>query len=531
MNHSEVESVSIPERSHIFLWSLSILVALSLGVLLAQQEWLSGVGIIGSEAGSSMSSEEGGGDQKVSNEPLYWVAPMDPNFRRDGPGLSPMGMELIPVYAEDTSDSPGTVIVAGSVMQSLGVTLGKAQKMPLVVERRLPAQVVGDPATEWMLMSRVDGWVEQQFVFRVGETVSRGDPLLTLYSPRLVSAQEELLTALESGRTALIEASRSRLVAMGMTPRWVKNIERRRVVQQKVTILAPQNGTVTALALQPGRRLTPATHLLTLTDFSQLWIETDIYGDSESMFGVGDLGTITLANIPLTLTIAETYPLLDRLGNYRMRFELENPDGVYLPGMWGEVLLRKQYSAVLQIPLDAVIDDGFQPRVVLLTGTEGESGKKFKSVAVQTGRRGGRNTDTGVRWVEVIAGLEAGDQVVTSGQFMLDSESSVSSDLLRYDPRDHGMERVWIEAQLAPAGVSQGRIMVQHQGIPEWQWPAMTQDFHLALPASEVTARPGESLRMELVALDDGDYCVTQLEKPGTEHLNGGGMKHDHSHH
>ncbi len=519
------------------IWIASLLIALVAGILISQNGWLSDPGM-GNPA--SMDSETG--KDSASDEPLYWVAPMDPNFRRDGPGLSPMGMELVPVYAEDNQDSPGTIAVDGAVIQSLGVTLGKAQQLPLVIERRVPAQVVANPETEWMLMSRVDGWVEEQFVFRVGEFVKQGEPLLSLYSPRLISAQEELLAALASRRSALIEASRSRLVAMGMTRAWVRALERRRKIQQKVTILAPQNGTVTALDLQPGRRLTPQTHLLTLSDFSTLWLEADLYGNRSVDFEVGDAGLVRLGGQQFEQTIQRVYPLLDRLGNYRLQLTLDNAQAAFLPGMWGEVQLRKQYPAVVQIPADAVIDDGLQPRVVLALDSAADDSGKFKSVAVQTGRRSAVNQSTGTAWVEVLAGLEAGDQVVTSGQFMLDSESSVSSDLLRYDPRDSGRERVWMTGTLAPAGVKNGRIVIQHQGIPEWRWPAMTQDYHLALPASDVVARPGDLLRMELVALDDGDYCVVQLEsssllkprparEPGRAAPPMEGMSHDHSHH
>jgi len=503
------------------LWLVSLGLALWVGV------WLSQQGLVSPDAGTDGAASLAPDPDK----PLYWVAPMDPNFRRDEPGLSPMGMELIPVYADDSGDSPGTIQVESAVMQSLGVTSVPVQRLPLVTERRVPLRVVSNPEREWMLMSRVDGWVEEQFVFRVGETVKQGDPLLRLYSPRLISAQEELLTAMASRRSRLIEASRTRLLALGMSPQWVRQLQRRGRVEPHVTIVAPQDGILTALDLQPGRRLTPQTHLLTLSDTSSLWLEADVYGRYGDAFEAGDEGQVSLAGQTWQQPVEQVYALLDEQGSYRVRLTLPNPEGRWQLGEWGDVLLRRQGAAVMQIPRNAVIDDGVQTRVVLALASDGDDRGRFKSVAVQIGRSGATDPQTGERWVEVVAGLETGDQVVTNGQFMLDSESSVSSDLLRYDPRQSGHERVWMTGTLAPSGVDNGRIVIRHQGIPEWRWPAMTQDYHLALPASAVTAPPGTRLRMELVALDDGDYCVTQLRPvqdmpPRTQEAS-----HDHSHH
>ncbi len=495
-------------------------------------------------------------ESDTKQAPLYWVAPMDPNFRRDEPGLSPMGMDLVPVYQEDRQDSPGTIQVTSAITQSLGVAVGPVKRLPLITELRLAGQIVTDPTYEWVLMSRVDGWVEQQFVFRVGEAVEKGDPLLSLYSPFLVSAQEELLASMASGQRLLRQASRSRLAALGMSRRWISQLERRGTVQRNVTIYAPQNGLLMALDLQPGRRVTPAVPLLTLADTTRLWVEVDAYGKAGRGFQVGDWADVkAVSGQSVSLPVTATYPLLDSSGHQRIQLDVNNAGGEWLPGEWVDVRLYKQHAPVLQIPASAVINDGIQSRVVLaVDGWQPTSSmQRFKSVAVQIGRRGAVDTVTGRAWVEVLAGLEAGDQVVTNGQFMLDSESSITSDLLRYYPQESDQERVWFSGELASPRVNdEGRIVVRHQGIPEWGWPGMVQDFHLALPMSEILARPGETMRFELVVLDDGDYCVTKVQpvvststrtnmgsdsvdasatSPSVVPSSQGGMSHDHANH
>ncbi|MDF5570816.1 efflux RND transporter periplasmic adaptor subunit, partial [Vibrio parahaemolyticus] len=164
-------------------------------------------------------SAMGGESAASSNDPLYWVAPMDPNYKRDKPGKSPMGMDLIPVYAEDLSgeqDAPGTVTIDPSVENNLGVKTANATLQQLSPRIETVGYIAFDESLLWQTNVRVAGWVEKLYINAVGEKVKKGDVLFTLYSPELVKAQEELLNAYRTGRKGLVKGATERLVTLGV---------------------------------------------------------------------------------------------------------------------------------------------------------------------------------------------------------------------------------------------------------------------------------------------------------------------------
>ncbi|GAL05513.1 membrane fusion protein CzcB family [Photobacterium aphoticum] len=159
-------------------------------------------------------------DAPASNEPLYWVAPMDPNYQRDKPGKSPMGMDLIPVYADDlkssNADKPGTVTISPSVENNLGVKTAAVTEQALTPHIDTVGYVAFDEGQRWQINSRISGWVQRLNVTAVGETVTRGETLFEIYSPDLVRAQEELLNAKRIGNATLVNGARERLIALGV---------------------------------------------------------------------------------------------------------------------------------------------------------------------------------------------------------------------------------------------------------------------------------------------------------------------------
>ncbi len=158
-------------------------------------------------------------DNKASNEPLYWVAPMDPNYKRDKPGKSPMGMDLIPVYADDlagANDKPGTVKIDPSVENNLGVKTAAVELAKLSPRIETVGYIAFDESQLWQTNVRVSGWVEKLYINAVGEQVKKGDVLFTLYSPELVKAQEELLNAKRTGRDGLVKGATERLLSLGV---------------------------------------------------------------------------------------------------------------------------------------------------------------------------------------------------------------------------------------------------------------------------------------------------------------------------
>jgi Cu(I)/Ag(I) efflux system membrane fusion protein len=361
---------------------------------------------------------------KQSEEPLYWVAPMDPNYRRSEPGLSPMGMELVPVYDQAPEDqAAGTVTLNTGLQNQLSVTTAQAQVRAWQDQLSLPAIVYFNAEQSQVVQVRAEGWVRQQFVFSVGEQVTRGQPLFTWYSPRLISAQEEFLSALRSGQKGLIAAAESRLLALDMSQQWLQTLRRERKLQEEVTVLAPQDGVLQELMLRPGAQIMPSQTLLTLVNPNALWVEVQIPPGLEQRIQVKDMLVLTDSQgRSVSANIAALYPLQEgKLRSQVARVDVANGKLNWLNGQFVRADIRGVDDESLQIPASALIDDGHQPRVVLADG-QGH----FRSIAVTTRKRN-------AQWVEIYSGLSVGDLVVTNAQFLIDAESSVASDLKRYE--------------------------------------------------------------------------------------------------
>lgn len=489
-------------------------------------------------------SEGSGAMVEKPVEPLYWVAPMDPDFRRDQPGLSPMGMALVPVYEETEKSSPGVVNISAAVESQVGVTTARVQKLPWVHQQQAFAEVIINPQTQWQVQLRVDGWIEKAFVFSVGESIKAGQPLFDLYSPALVVAQEEFLVALADGEQGLIRSARERLRALNMPLRWINALQKRRKVQDKVRFVAQKSGVVTSWNLIEGKEVKAGSQILSIADLSRLWLKVHLTEELisatannssvqifASLPATGDVqaesGDHSQADKRLYLDVesAVLYPILDQRRSQVWQFDLDNRRGLWQPGEYLTLTVTEQNGEVLQLPSQAIIDDGLQPRVVIALGDG-----RFKSVAVKVGRSTSLNTHGYHQRSEILAGLAEGDRVVTSAQFLLDSESSVNSDLLRFYPlAENKAEFIWLEGELRRE--KNGRVTVRHSGAHDWQWPAMQQNFHNALSASKLqkTVRFNQKnwsqrLKIRLAALDDGDFCVvdimpiTQADSADEEH-------------
>ncbi|WP_323844290.1 efflux RND transporter periplasmic adaptor subunit [Microbulbifer magnicolonia] len=373
-----------------------------------------------------------GGERK----PLYWVAPMDPNYRRDKPGKSPMGMDLVPVYEEEpgTKDSPGTVRISPEVVNNLGVRTAAVERGRFDAEIRTVGYVQYDEKQLVQINPRVEGWIEKLYVNAEGDPVNRGMPLYTLYSPELVNAQEELVLALKHNNRVLIDAARERLRALQLPRSAIEQLIKTRKVQRTVTVYAPQSGVVDKLSVREGIFVKPGMALLSIAALDQVWVIGEVFERQAAQVNKGDPVTMRLDYLPgqsWTGTVDYIYPTLDektRTAQIRARFG--NPDHKLKPNMFAQLAIHaRRGEETLLIPAEALIRTGGKPRVVLALGDG-----KFKSVNVQTGR-------IGERQVEILAGLREGERIVTSAQFLIDSESSKTSDFMRMAPRgqmNHG---------------------------------------------------------------------------------------------
>ncbi len=367
-------------------------------------------------------------------EILYWRAPMDPNYRRDEPGKSPMGMDLVPVYADEAAAGDDDAVrINPAVVNNLGVRTALAERGPLARRIDTVGYVSYDETTLQHIHTRVDGWVEQLAVKAQGDPVTTGQVLFELYSPTLVNAQEEYLAARQSRSDALRRASRERLLALGIPAGQIERLDSERSVTQRIRVIAAADGVVAQLGVREGKYVTPDTDILSIADLGSVWVLAEVFERQSTWVRAGLRAEVELDYLPGSLwegRVDYVYPELDpasRTLTVRVRFD--NADGTLRPNMFARVRIEGVATTpVVHVPREALIRGSRQDRVVLALGAG-----HFRSQPVATGiEAGGR--------VEITRGLEAGQRIVTSGQFLIDSESNVDSALSRMEDRGEGHE-------------------------------------------------------------------------------------------
>ena len=354
----------------------------------------------------------------------YWVAPMDSNYRRDKPGKSPMGMKLVPVYADSISDGESIVSIKPHMVQNLGVRTEKARLGTLQRQINTVGYIEYDEDAMSHVHTRAAGWIEKLKVKAAGDPVQQGQVLFELYSPILVNAQHEFLNSLNGSNEDLIQASRERLNALGMTDDEVTALQETREILQRIQNIADMDGVVTQLGVREGTYVTPATHVLSFAKLSQVWVIAQVFERQTSWIELNQRATFELDYLPGQIWEGEVdyiYPELDaKTRTLQVRIKFDNEQMVIRPNMFANVTIYSEStSPVVHIPREAVIRGGSFDRVVKAL-TE----SKFKSVPVTTGM------ETQGR-VEILSGLTAKDSVVVSGQFLIDSESNIDTALDR----------------------------------------------------------------------------------------------------
>ena len=356
--------------------------------------------------------------------PRYWVAPMDANYRRDKPGKSPMGMDLVPVYNEETS--AGTVKISPEVINNLGVRTALIERKPLVNNIKTVGYVGYNEETLIHIHPRTEGWIETLYIKSSGEKVNAGQALYSLYSPTLVNAQEELLLALERGNKRLIKASEDRLNALQLPEYAIKQLKKRKRVSQTIIFFAPISGVVDHLNVREGFFIKPSQNIMSIGSLDEVWVEAEVFERQAPLVQAGAPVTMTLNYLPGSTwrgVVDYIYPIVNeknRTVKVRMRFI--NKSGELKPNMFAEVLIHgSKQNNFLLAPKEALIRTGTMNRLVLALGNG-----RFKSVVVKTGRFDDNN-------IEILDGVKAGDRIVTSAQFLIDSESSKTSDFNRME--------------------------------------------------------------------------------------------------
>ncbi len=448
------------------------------------------------------------GEKKI----LYWVAPMDPSYRRDGPGKSPMGMDLVPVYA-DEQDSGSDVTISPAVVQNLGVRVAPATRGALARQIDTVGYIDYDESRVSHVHMRVSGWLEKLSVHSAGERVKKGQRLFNLYSPDLVNAQREFLRALSSGNQGLIEASRERLSVLGVSRGEIAQIEKRRKLRQTVAIYAPQDGVVSSLPIREGMYVTPAKQVMTLADLSSVWLIAEIFERQAEAVRVGDRAQVSLPYLPGESwqgRVEFIYPSLDpKTRTLRARLRFDNPGERLKPNMYARVrIFASPKRNVLSIPLEALIRTGDRDRVIVEVG-EG----RYKACDVTAGIESGDR-------IEILDGIAEGDKVVVSGQFLLDSEASLKASFTRMEdpqtPAAPAAQKVSGTGRIVAIDAPGHQVKLEHDPIPALEWPGMTMMFDLADGLDISGYHPGDRVVFELGDKADG-YPITALRHETTE--------------
>ncbi len=444
---------------------------------------------------------------KPEKKPLYWVAPMDANYRRNEPGKSPMGMDLIPVYEEQghvIDAGPGTVSISPQVINNIGVRTGTVLRETLHGEIVTVGYVRYDENQLIHIHPRVSGWVETLFVKAAGDPVKKSSPLYSLYSPELVNAQEELLLAVNRNNTRLIKASEDRLRALHISSDFIRRLKRTGKIQQTINFYARQDGVIDNLNIREGYYVQPGTTMLSVGALDNVWVEAEVFERQASLVKANDPVTMTLDYLPgkeWTGKVDYIYPTVDsKTRTVRIRSSFKNADHLLKPNMFAQITIHTDSSEpLLVVPREALIRTGDQDRVVLALG-----GGAFKSIAVKIGR-----TDPAV--VEILEGLSEGDKIVTSAQFLLDSESNKTSDFKRMHSEDTRPKFVWVSGEIHEIYKDRRTVLAHHEEILVWQRPPMTMEFKVNGQVDFDQLQSGMKLQLKIGRRDDGAVEIAEI--------------------
>lgn len=477
------------------------------------------------ESGSENMGTEASGEPEI----LYWVAPMDANFRRDQPGKSPMGMDLVPVYAGEQAAEENSVTINAATTQNLGVKTAEAVVKPWVRDVAAVGEVAWDGNQINKLYARAEGWLENFKLNSVGQRILAGESVYGLYAPQLVTAQEEYLQALRSGNRAQINNSQHRLLALGLSDKQVQQLKKRRQTQRLVDHRAESEAVVLSLAVAKGSYVTPKTEIATVVNTDQVWVEAFLPETDAAGLSVGDAVSVSLTAFPNEVLDAELdyiYPELDRMTrSVKVRAVIANPTGRFRAGMFARLRIRSTQGAELQLPSQAIIRMRDGNRVVVARG-DGQ-------FTVKPVRLGAESATS----VVVVEGLEAGEQVVTSGQFLLDAEAN----------GQQALERLTTPKTAAGKGTiwgfpRRGQVRLFHDEIESLAWPSMNMVFDVASDINLMPFNKEDRVRFRIQETLDGDWLLTSIEpiandeaKPATgastKPMNHQGMDHGHMGH
>lgn len=439
---------------------------------------------------------------------LYWYDPMLPEERYPGPGKSPMGMDLIPKYADEAE---GGVRVSSAMMQNLGVRVVRAEVRDIAPTVPAVGRVELDERLIAEVQTLTPGFVETLAIRAEGEPVGQGRVVATVYSPELLGAQHEYAALRRIRRSAITpslrEAASNRLRLLGLPAGMIGRLDRGGAPQRAYPVFAPRSGVVTRIGARPGAQVSPGQSIVTIAGLSRVLVVAEIPETALGDIRVGLPVSISFPAYPGETragAIDFIFPTLNpEARTARVRITLDNPGQRLRQGMFANIIVQGTGGMALTVPSEAVIDTG-QRKVVIV-----RRNGAFLPAQVETGRETGD-------WSQILAGLRPGEEVVASGQFLIDSEASISGVMNR-------LNRAAALRPAAPALASgvirsmnpqRGQVTIAHQPIPALSWPAMTMTFAVRNPAMLRGLRQGD--RVDFAVLpnpQEGNFVLERIEK------------------
>jgi membrane fusion protein, copper/silver efflux system len=466
-------------------------------------------------------------DPATGKKVLYWHDPMVPAQKFDKPGKSPfMDMQLVPVYA-GAEDDKGGVAISSRVQQNLGIRTAEVTRGTLEPRLEAVGNVAYNDRDVAVVQARANGFLEKLYVRAALDPVRRGEALAELYVPDWVAAQEEFLTVKGMGSqapAALQEGAAQRMRLAGMDDAQIRLVESTGKVHPRLTLTAPIGGVVSELAAREGMTVMAGAPLFRINGLSTIWVNAEVPENVARIVRPGAAVKARSGALPGEVFDGKVGAILPEVNpvtrTLKARIELANPHGRLVPGMFATVdFTAAPRAETFNVPSEAVIRTG--TRSVVIVAEEAKDGQtRFVPVEVTTGLETNGMT-------AILEGLTAGQKVVASGQFLIDSEANLKATATRLSetptaPNAEGGARVVPKAgSAAPnaqlhhaegriAKVAADTVTISHGAVPSLQWPAMTMGFRL--PKGGIPpVKPGDRVRFDFAQRADGEYEIRSL--------------------
>ena len=484
-----------------------------------------GIALVSLGAGYGLSmlggGSDGGGDAASDTgceEVLYWYDPMVPDQRFDEPGKSPfMDMQLVPKCAGGDAQAGEGVSIDSALVQNFGIRTAEAEYGVLEPETTVTGTLAYNGSEVAIVQPRAGGYVQRSYGHAPQDLIARGAPIVDLLVPEWGGAQQEFLAVAATGDAALTNAARQRLRLLGMPEGGISSVSRSGRLQSTITGTAPQSGAITSLGVRPGMTVLAGQSLAEISGYSPIWLEAAVPEALAGSARVGQPVSATLTAFPGERFAGRIIAILpsaqDASRTITVRAAMPNPGLRLKPGMFAQVMIAPERREALLIPSEAVIRTG-ERALVMVT----QEGGGYRPAEVRIGREAGGRT-------EVLAGLAAGEEVVSSGQFLLDSEASLAGIDVRSvedAPTTAGQNEAQGEADEPRTYRATGTIeritarsiTLRHGPVKALEWPAMTMGFATEGPAQVRGFQRGDQVTFTFIQASTGPRIVS-IRKAG----------------